>query len=67
MKQWRESGVQATSQVGHKVFGSTFSTNFKKETLLDLWRWPGFLSHVIKKKVFAKRKRVRFRDTSSVH
>jgi hypothetical protein len=50
--------VQITSQVGHNKFGSNFSTNFKKLTLVGLARYPGFLSQLSVKNMFTKTKNI---------
>lgn len=44
--------MHITSQVGQSILGSNFSTNLRNVTFFDFSRYPGFLMHVIAKKIF---------------
>jgi hypothetical protein len=42
--------------VGQSIFGSNFSTSFRKLTFVDFYRWPGFLNQDREKNRLAARK-----------
>lgn len=46
IKQWRDSGVHITSQVGQRLLGSNLSTSVRKGTVLGFWMYPGSLWQV---------------------
>ena len=67
MKQCLDSEVQMTSQAGHRVSGSNFSTRRRNVYPRGFLMWPGSEFHVMKKSVLEamNRAKIAFMNVSS--